>query len=372
MIYPVVVLLISTQQLIALGQTTSGQLESPEVLRLVEKFNHRLRDYHGLEFEYAVSFRAAGDRHGEQVENKGSSINRVRFANPIDEGSLQYRVLWEKTVENPGEPLFDGDRIRSLWIGFDGRETRRFRQTFLTEPKAKTQSSGLIRPGQSLSLIRISEDCFLSFISNDIYHSMTYMRNFDPSDLLGRFQVSVGGSQKYLGEDCLVAKFDPLPELGNAVSSTSLLATENTRMVLRSEGGTYGKPSDWGSLEEVTRIDEHEGIKFPAQGRYVESLSSSMLEGEFDVLGVRRLSEDEIENWFPEWPPGTSVMDEGTGRMTRIPYTPEQQDIIRKFMMKRTALSAIGWGNVTMMLFNLTAISVIGYFVYRKVRAAFS
>ncbi|GEM_PF-5103141 len=356
----------------ALAQSGQKYTETPEVMRIVEKFNDRLRHYHGFEFEYEVSFFAEGTVEGEYETNSGQSINRVRFADPIDEGSLQPRVFWEKTIENPGEPLHQGDRITSQWIAFDGRQTRKFDQAMFTAPKSDIDNFGLIRPGPSLGLIRESEDCFLAFISNDIYHSMTYMRNFDPNDLLGRFRVSFDGTRDQAGQECRVVNFEPLPDLGYGSPHASLLAVDDVPMVLRSENGTYGTVSDWGSFEEVTKVGEFDGIRYPAEGKCVTSLGNSILKGQFKVLNVRRLSQSEIENWFPEWPPGTSVVDKGTGTVTRIPYTAEQQDIIRRFMLKRNTLSAIGWGSVTMMTFNLIAVSIIGYFVYRKVRTAFS
>jgi len=364
------IVVISTTELPA--ESTQSYTESPEVMQIVENFNDRLRHYHGLEFEYEVSFHAEGNVGGEYKTNSGHSINRVRFADPIQKGSLQPRVYWEKNIEAPGEPLFEQDRVTSQWIAFNGNETRQFKQAFLIKPTRFIESEGLIRPGPGLGLIRESEDCFLAFISNDIYHSMTYMRNFDPKDLLGEFKVSVLGNEQHIGEDCIRVRFDPVPDLPYGTTHESLLTVKGAPMVLHSEVGAYGEIGDSGFLEQVTKVGSIEGIKFPAEGTYINSFSDSILKGEFKVLNVRRLSESEIQNWFPEWPSGTSVVDEGAGTVTRIPYTAEQQDIIRRFMLKRTALSAIGWGSVTMMLFNLTAVGIIGYFIFRKVRASFS
>jgi len=349
-----------------------GYTESPEVMQIVEKFNNRLRHYHGLEFEYEISFEAEGNRGDEYLVNSGESINRLRILNPIEEDGLQYRLYWEKNVENPGEPLFDQDRITETWVAYDGQESRRFLQTFLTKPKSHLASSGSIYPGQYVGGMEIGGDCFLEFISNDIYHSMTYRRSFDPADLLGRFKVTLAGQKKYLGKDCVVANFDPLPSLEIGKPHFSLLTENGVPMVLHTEGGEYGGIRDFGFVKKVTRVDEFEGTEYPAEGYYVMSLGNSMKKGEFKVLNVRRLSDTETSNWFPEWNPGTTVFDEINDTVTRIPYTAEQQDTIRRFMLKRTAISAIGWGSVTMLLFNLTAVGIIGYFVYRKVRASFS
>ena len=365
--------LLSAMTATTWAKSPEEPIETAEVMKLVETFNKRLDYYHGLEFEYEVSHYGKGSVFGEERESRGTSINRVRFMRPLDEGSLQYRVFWETTVENPGEPLFDTERITSFWIGFDGRETRWFDQTFFTEPKSMTASAGRIEAGHGLMLLATKPDCFLDFISHDLYGSITFMRGFDPEMLLGRFKISITGRQEHAGESCLIAEFEPVPEI-QAKKHQKLLATNSVPMLLRAKThqGEYFDNNE--HLEEVTSVGEFEGIKYPATGYHRLKLDSLYNEGEFSVRSVRRLtpSEMDMENWFPPWPPGTDYLDEHTGRMTRIPYTPKQQDTIRRFMMERQAVAAVGWGRMAMMTLNLIAVGIIGYFVYRKIRPAFS
>jgi len=336
---------------------------------IIEAFKHRLDHYHGLEFEYTVTFDIETTLDAEPNEiPPEDAIHFLRIAKPIDEGSLQYRILWKRTVPNPGEPVLKGVRVVDRWIGFDGRETRRFDQTFLTQPNPKKESLAIIRPRNEHGWYPGSQDCFFWFISADFFNLPSYARPYDPDIALNWFNTKPKGAETIAGVQATAYEFSPTDQAPVNLSRTTWVTATPTPMVLRTEVGEFDQLGDEGGKSLVTKVDEYDGVQFPAAGRSVSAMGSIMHIASFQVRSVRRRSESELNNWFPEWPPGTNVKDESAGRMIRIPYEPEQQDAIRRHLMVAQVSSPRNWGRVALIIFNVVAVGFLLYFVYRKFR----
>ena len=79
----------------------------------------------------------------------------------------------------------------------------------------------------------------------------------------------------------------------------------------------------------VTKIDELEGVKYPAAGQYTRSASgvARFVEYQFSVLSARTLGPSARANWMPDFPPGTAVQNYITGNVEAIPRDDKDQSL---------------------------------------------
>ena len=79
----------------------------------------------------------------------------------------------------------------------------------------------------------------------------------------------------------------------------------------------------------VTKIDELEGVKYPAAGRYTRSASgvSRFVDYQFSVLSAGTLGPSARANWMPLFPPRTAVQNYITGDLEVIPGDDEDQSL---------------------------------------------
>jgi len=122
----------------------------------------------------------------------------------------------------------------------------------------------------------------------------------------------------------------------------------------------------------VEDIGIFEGICYPRRGRFHQSQTMGLvgkIDYKFEVTDVRRYSSELLSNWFPEWPPGTSAQNIGTGKITRIPPSERQLAKVAKIQKDMLDSYAITPRSTTWLVVRITLViigsALILYALYR-------
>ncbi len=318
----------------------------------------RVNLYFGWEFEYKSSLVVDDDKPLE-LENV------LTLDAPPDRNSVVIRRLWVAYRKNPGEPHLDDSRLLHRLAGWNGKEFRKFERKYLSaNPSGSSVSKGEVYADDR----RFYRDNYFDDILTSGPHGIPQYS--DPGGKIfeshpAKFRV-VGRGER-LGIPILQLAAEMAAETGAAFRSEVELTDTPERLLLRQTIYSSEKPV----LQcEVTSVGRFEGTLYPASGRLKQVKLGGIRprEYQFNVENVSR-SDRSIKGWFPEWPLGTVVIDHANGSMpTVIPYPPEVVSRINISKAKMSPYLARSTWTIVFWLLNLCLLSVLAYFVFRRVQ----
>jgi len=267
--------------------------------------------YRNLKFVLSVKSEAAPDPPVESRDTfKIMESNRKEVSRP-------WRC-WERLVrDNKGQ--WETDQFAAG----DGAQFRVLGPVPST-PDEHRWHPGVVRAGEDWTEYRTNVfDAFL-FINFD-----GLVRYMDPTGEFSRQmnrRFTIQERKKSLGRDVFVLFNPGDPQFG--VAYRVEVTGEPDFIILRLQALLIKEGHRPAEEYEVTEIKTFQSVAYPAAGRYRQDPPEAtpgltdkfrVVSYEFSVVSVEALSEDARKDWFPQWPAGTQIVDQISGRNQTIP-----------------------------------------------------
>ncbi len=319
----------------------------------------------------------------------------VPFEYNIGQGKDGRLPPWEilHLVPNPGEPHLDSDRIVDTAWGFDGELGIHFSRSYVTTspPSARLSSYFLqTSPGLGGFALQIRKS-----LLRRVDAPVSEFINLDPRKGMKGASVDVIGKESYLGVDatkvrCTIGtEKDATGKESSPMYIEALVALAPTFQVLKVTSITRG----------LDKILDAEYLQLNQNARIVESVkvmgnwlicdrSSYVHVGEkikravVEIEKVEPLPEGYVGIWDYRKITGAVFggnAEKGTRRksnrktfehtkeLTYVPYTEEEQEKIRQFLLSQAqpVKPKVNWLTVSLWAANALGAIALGWFVYR-------
>jgi hypothetical protein len=326
------------------------------------------REYRGLRFEYIAELKLGADGEFETVGGKikikkEPTAKVVKVVQSLEEFQVFDAELTLESVETRPQRVWvqwsdsanEKGRTLSYFLDSDGTNTRRFRLSNLETGK---WSDAHIVPWQDWA--SFEENVFDRFLHLNASGLPQVMPGVPPPN---PYRYELVGASEVLGELVyeMTGSFDRSPyiiEVKVGAPSNSIVVSSVTKEI------ATGKVIEEYLVEE---IGEFEGVKFPSKGKYVRQPSgiAGYRHYEFSVTGVTRLSIEQTRSGelFRNFPPGTTVQDQISGKNYDIPF--DEADALEKAQFQKRTASGSRGGRELLLVLNLCLLTAIVYVVYR-------
>ncbi len=261
----------------------------PDVAAIQAGVEQHQRGYLGLKFEYSVT-------SVEEGKPQVNSRDVFKLMQPTRRDSRQMWRSWERRVEQGGEWVID------RFYAVDGEKMVGYKRNDFSVGHWNEAAIHPVRIPDEFQL-----NIFDAFLCRDLAGLPAY---YDPHrtilpQLLERYQFVVEGSREVLGRGAWVLR-------GKRTDADVELEVHVTKapefLIVFSQMIQDGVPA---VSEKVTRIGQFGSVTYPAAGEYRRPHLGLMasLSYDFSVEKVERLRDAARQDWFPDWPPGTYVLD---------------------------------------------------------------
>ncbi len=326
----------------------------------------------------------------------------VPFEYNIGQGKDGRLPPWEilHYVPNPGEPHLDSDRIVDLAWGFDGELGFHFKRDYVTTfpPSARLSSYHILgSSGMGGLAYQIRKSLLLR-----VDAPVTEFASLDPRMGMKTSSIEILGNERYLNVDVSRVRFTINPIKGSkdvtgkefrSMHTEALVALAPTLQVLKVISITLGDE----------RVPEERYLKISQSARTVESVkvmgnwlicdrSSYVVVGYIgekhkravvEIEKVEPLSEGYVGVLWDYQKITGSIFggdaEKGTRRksnrktfehtkeLTYVPYTEEEQEKIRQFLLSQAqpVKPKVNWLTVSLWAANALGAIALGWFVYR-------
>ncbi len=326
----------------------------------------------------------------------------VPFEYNIGQGKDGRLPPWEilHYVPNPGEPHLDSDRIVDLAWGFDGELGFQFKRRYVTTSP----------PSARLSSYYINRTSGMGGLASQIRKSLLLrvdapvcgFESLDPRTGMRNSSIEVLGNERYLNVDASRVRFNITPTKGlkditgkevPSMHIEALVALAPTLQVLKVTSITRGDE----------RVPDERYLQITQSARTVESVkvmgnwlicdrSSYVVVGYIgekhkravvEIEKVEPLSEGYVGVLWDYQKITGSIFggdaEKGTRRksnrktfehtkeLTYVPYTEEEQEKIRQFLLSQAqpVKPKVNWLTVSLWAANALGAIALGWFVYR-------
>lgn len=288
---------------------------------------------------------------GDHVES--NDVFKIMDSNRPDV-SVPWRY-WERRVRGS-----NGEWILDRFVGFDGAQRRQFLRKETGE--GRWHQGNIVPFDDPYSYEpNLFESVFLADINGlpqraDPTHAVSHelgnhLRVVARKEVQGRVVYSLEGRNDRYALDY---KLD-------VIGSPDFL-------ILRWDvkGAKDGKPY---FLKEVRGLKEFEGRAYPAAGLYRQWAMGELpdINYEFTVTSIERLPESARDQWFPDWPPGTSVGDQVNNKAFDVPQDRGTLDEARLAELGGLAAGSSWRRNLFFLIANVCGI-VLLIFAIRRFR----
>ncbi|WP_153557716.1 hypothetical protein [Roseimaritima sediminicola] len=340
--------------LLLLATPCRGQDVSAEQLSRVHL--QRVPLYFGWEFEYESSL-VTDD--GETIELE----NVLVLDAPVARSSAVVRRLWIAKRENPGEPHLDDTQLMHRFAGWNGSEYRQYERNYLS---SNTDGIKLGR-GAIFASDRASytDNYFDAMLTSGPHGVPQYVdvsgKVFDKHPL--QFRVIGRGERLDVGTLKVEAR-----QGAELLAEAELSDTAEKLLMWQVTYHNNQPVMQW----EVTALGRFDDTLYPASGKMDREQVGDIrpLEYRFEVKNVS-WNNRSVDEWFPQWPQGTAVIDQTDGaKQAVIPYP---EDVSKRIVASKGmgAVSSFRSGRgLVFLLVNLCIVGAIGYFFIRRRRGA--
>ena len=265
------------------------------------------------------------------------NARRMNEQGRYEESTRTYRIHipekghpWQYLVSEIESPL-DGEVEIDRFAVFNGKDTWVFERAELREGDRN----------HCVKLAGFSWDIYLeNFVQQLLTKSIVGMSftTLTPDSYEGFWEqkkdkFEYQGQRTLDGHDVFIFKSD----FGSNTWEFHMSAPPHSMSVLVKK--TRSADNEVLELVEIEEIAQADGFVYPKTGRWFRSPSDSIpnpagkqkpdgLDFSFDVVEVRRLGSVSQQDWFPEIPPGTAIVNHITDENSSVPHSSRQQQLI--------------------------------------------
>ena len=310
--------------------TTAGQASDPNELPTLDSVHAALREhqskFQGMRFAYKA-IRSVGtyeelDKAGRILKEPSETAvstfeteDSLRLLSAEDKDDYRIWRQWKQK---------GSDEELTRFAVYDGKLSTFVRQ--LPWPNGKRRwNEGHIMPHDDTD--EFNDNIFDSFL----HLNVCGMPMLTPGDVTHPFRWETNPYKWEITESTSRTFGIPVLRLeGNLDGSPYRFLVEVTRPPSSLVLSSVTQEKDSGNSIEsylVTKIDELEGVKYPAAGRYTRHASgaSRFVDYQFSVSSAGKLGPTARSNWMPDFPSGTAVQNHITGEVEAIPHDKEDQ-----------------------------------------------
>ena len=292
-----------------------GSAQAPSFEDLELRVRERLRSYDGMEFTITSSFYQEDLNEDVKIRDETILLNNIRETVRLHfpEKGPPWKY-WGQEIQD----RFDEQWIVNLFKVTNVVETR----NFFHKPEIKGQwnEASIIpwhewyeRDGRSFFTV-----LGFSIIGLSLFDADNMSVEFVSNEMSGGLMQFV---REYTFEGHKAFVFAG----GNAAASAEFHIVYPQGIVVHYEVNwlEVGRKR----VVHVDKIAVSGGVWYPQKGSFYQdahTFSEYKCDYKFEVTGVRRFEPELLQNWFPEWPSGTSIRDRATDKSTRIPPSERQ------------------------------------------------
>jgi hypothetical protein len=296
--------------LLQIVAVTAFATDVPSLDAFEDGIVQHLRSYDGLEFSITSSF-TQEDGEGHKMEQIDTARETIRFHFPAKGPAWKY---WVQEIQDS----FDKKWIHNRFKVTDVVSTHNF---LYAEEQAGKWSAGDITPWHEWD--EANGRVFFTIISLD-----TVGMSLLETNVTAEFRHSVisGGNIQFV-KKYVFDGYDAFVFTGkgkNGKTAFEIHITQPGCVVVHLE---YRNSEGRGRIFHVDKLGSFEGICYPQKGFFYQDANifrEYKYDYKFEVTKVQRFDPDFLKNWFPEWPPLTSVHDIAYDKTTRIPPNERQ------------------------------------------------
>ncbi|MFG0266763.1 MAG: hypothetical protein ACF8AM_16685 [Rhodopirellula sp. JB055] len=327
----------------------------PADVQLLFKNSAARSEYTNKEYRYEVT---CSGEFGEHQE-----LRTFRVAAPR-KGSILYPLFLSCSIDNPGEPHIDSSRVVRAWQGFDGERSRHFRRSFVSKVvlDRDSQVENILLTYGGFAVSDIVEDPFIS-------HLLT----------------GLGGVQAFSPQESTAEPDIDLPPIlttpvngfaGVTEAFQLEIANDESWRLIMSQGPEFLclfeqiENDDLRERYEVTDTSYINGVLYPSKGQFTKTIGSRDWFFTYELVSVTELKD--FNSWFPaEVPEGTYVENLVTGKVRRVPYNDEAQELINLYVGGARGVAPAGSSNWSFaapffLVANLTIVFGIAWLLWRS------
>lgn len=269
-------------------------------------------------------------------------------------------------MDDPGEPIADGETITRFWVAYDGKQTTVFRKKLFTEDPVGTKTSkGLIRPSMDTYWLDDMTK-FVWFLGSDLGGSLGLKREVNHEENLKAWQFGIVEEGTMYGLKTVTVSRRSVDKSAKAYSE--LTVTKDGEPLILDFVGWSSVDSNPGQGVppemhlRILEVGKHNEISYPSKGFYKSIGGGLDHHYTFEVTDIKHLGDDAFTaDWTPEWPTGTNIIDEVSGRNVQIPYTAAEENLIRNYLVARK--NPLGRGGKGFRILSLCISVLIAVFV---------
>lgn len=293
----------------AVGADDDAGDAAVSALELAKRVEQRFAQYDNLEFTYRVTTESSPSPEAQETRQPAAvgeqkSIDVYRIYRPDQaEGRETARPMrcWIRRITfRDWEPILD------RFAAFDGATTRHYQRRYYFGG----DDVGRIVPGEDWTafhenvfeqflLLRVNGICAATDANDEfgLFNIDSYkVAETNVTDGRRVYRLHAKGVEGGPAFDDVVYNVEVTDDQGPVVT---LWEAKDTRL------------DRWLSLYKVDEIKQFGGVPYPASGSFRQQAIGELPNHhyEFEVLSVKRIPANTIENWRPEFPLGTRVKD---------------------------------------------------------------